>query len=97
MPPRTRNRADRYRLGLDGQELIITEEKYLVSRHLQTQFLAMMRQLKHEVQCPICLWNPLDEAIEKGMCLRLCGHVQCCSCMLQQLDQEDASCPLCRS
>ena len=65
MPARTRSRADRYRLGLDGQEIIITEEKFLVSRYLQSQYLCMLRELKRDVTCPICMWNPSEESIEK--------------------------------
>jgi len=96
MPPRTRNRPDRFNLSLAGQEVVITEERLTASRHLSNQFLSMCRELKREVSCPICYYVPEGEAVEKAMVVRVCGHTQCCQCLLTQMDHDDASCAVCR-
>ena len=83
-------------MSLAGDNLLITEEKLTASRHLSQQFLSMCRELKRDVSCPICYWVPEGEAIEKAMCVRLCGHLQCCQCLLAQMESEDSTCSICR-
>ena len=94
MPPR--RRSDRLQMRVSGENLLITEEKLTASRHLTHQFLSMSRELGREISCPICLWVPQGEAIERGMVVRLCGHVSCAVCLLCQMDTDDTLCSVCR-
>jgi len=48
------------------------------------------------VSCPICLWVPEGEAIERAFVVRTCGHVSCACCLLAQMESDDVACPLCR-
>jgi hypothetical protein len=97
MPPR-RRQSERLHLGLSGQEVVILEEKLVASRHLSQQFFAMAKELKRELTCPVCLFTPCSECLERTMVIRQCGHVQCAVCVLSQMNEGegDATCPLCR-
>ena len=83
-------------MHLAGQDLLITEEKLTASRHLSNLFLSMCRRLQEPVSCPICLYIPEGEAIERAMCVRQCGHIQSCSCLLGQMETDDSTCWICR-
>ena len=78
---------------------MIVEQSLIAGRHLSQQFFAMAKELQHELACPVCLWTPCTDCIDKAMVVRLCGHVQCACCMLAQMTEGDGKteCPVCRA
>lgn len=96
MPPR---RSNRFELGLSGQQLVVVEDRLIAGRHLSQQFLSMCKELKRSVQCPVCLFEPCHECLDRVMVVRLCGHLQCAVCVLAQQNEGDGDtkCPVCRA
>ena len=94
--PRSTRRSQELTMRLNGQDFLISEEKHIVSRHLNTQYFQMCRELKREVSCPICYWVPEGEAVERAMLVRICGHIQCTMCYILQEQSDDVTCSVCR-
>ena len=79
------------------KEEILSEENKCLKQHMKSIEItkgmhALSRQLKIELECPICL----DELDDPHL-IPECGHRFCCSCIKDAIQKSGHECPLCRS
>ncbi len=72
-------------------EELLTEEK-TVSCYLADNYFDMCKQLKIDMECPICMESVM--CCKKCFCLLRCGHAFHLSCWIKT---EINNCPTCRA